>query len=134
RLGFHRTQELVGRSDLMKQTGGVGQIELEYLLKGVDITEAFEPEKLSEDHIGRAYRPRTSLTKIVSDEIYGLIEQGKSIAIFEDDKVTSVDRSLGTHLSGKLARAQYQNKMPAPFKLAKLHFTEASISCNVLGT
>ena len=133
RLGFHRTQELVGRSDLMKQTRGLDQIDLEYLLKGVEFTEAFEPEKLSEDHIGRAYRPRTSLTKIVSDEIYGLIEQGKSIAIFEDDKVTSVDRSLGTHLSGKLSRARYQNKMPAHFKLAKLHFTEGSISGNGLG-
>jgi glutamate synthase (NADPH/NADH) large chain len=133
RLGFHRTQELVGRSDLMKQTRGLDQIDLEYLLKGVEFTETFEPEKLSEDHIGRAYRPRTSLTKIVSDEIYSLIEQGKSIAIFEDDKVTSVDRSLGTHLSGKLSRAKYQNKMPAHFKLAKLHFTEGSISGNGLG-
>ncbi|MGH9835871.1 MAG: glutamate synthase-related protein, partial [Blastocatellia bacterium] len=90
RLGFHRTQELVGRSDLMRQTRGLDNIDLEYLLKGVEFAEAFEPEKLSEDHIGRAYRPRTSLTKIVSDEIYSLIEQGKSIAIFEDDKVTSV--------------------------------------------
>ncbi|HEV2666420.1 MAG TPA: glutamate synthase-related protein [Blastocatellia bacterium] len=133
RLGFHRTQELVGRSDLMRQTRGLDQIDLEYLLKGIEFAEAFEPEKLSEDHIGRAYRPRTSLTKIVSDEIYGLIEQGKSIAIFEDDKVTSVDRSLGTHLSGKLSRAKYQNKAPAHFKLAKLHFTEGSISGNGLG-
>ncbi len=133
RLGFHRTQELVGRSDLMKQTRGLDRIDLEYLLKGIEFTEAFEPEKLSEDHIGRAYRPRTSLTKIVSDEIYGLIEQGKSIAIFEDDKVTSVDRSLGAHLSGKLSRAKYQNKAPAHFKLAKLHFTEGSISGNGLG-
>jgi glutamate synthase (NADPH/NADH) large chain len=133
RLGFHRTQELVGRSDLMKQTRGLDQIDLEYLLKGIEFAEAFEPEKLSEDHIGRAYRPRTSLTKIVSDEIYSLIEQGKSIAIFEDDKVTSVDRSLGAHLSGKLSRAKYQNKAPAHFKLAKLHFTEGSISGNGLG-
>jgi glutamate synthase (NADPH/NADH) large chain len=133
RLGFHRTQELVGRSDLMRQTRGLDQIDLEYLLKGIEFAEAFEPEKLSEDHIGRAYRPRTSLTKIVSDEIYSLIEQGKSIAIFEDDKVTSVDRSLGAHLSGKLSRAKYQNKAPAHFKLAKLHFTEGSISGNGLG-
>ncbi|HEY8461989.1 MAG TPA: glutamate synthase-related protein [Blastocatellia bacterium] len=133
RLGFHRTQELVGRSDLMKQTRGLDQIDLEYLLKGVEFAETFEPEKLSEDHIGRAYRPRTSLTKIVSDEIFRLIEQGKSIAIFEDDKVTSVDRSLGTHVSGKLSRAKYQNNAPAHFKLAKLHFTEGSISGNGLG-
>jgi glutamate synthase (NADPH/NADH) large chain len=97
------------------------------------VQEAYEPEELREDHIGRAYRPRTSLTKIVSDEIYGLIEKGKAVAIFEDDKVTSVDRSLGTHLSGKLARAQAQQKMPAHFKRALLHFTEGSISGNGLG-
>ncbi len=133
RLGFHRTQELVGRSDLMKQTRERELIDLDYLLKGVEVTENYEPEKLSEDHIGRAYRPRTSLTKIVSDEIYGLIEHGKSIAIFEDDKVTSVDRSLGTHLSGKLAREQSRGKLPAHFKRAMLHFTEGSISGNGLG-
>jgi glutamate synthase (NADPH/NADH) large chain len=133
RLGFHRTQDLVGRSDLMKQTRDCDLIDLEYLLAGVEVAEAFEPEKLQEDQIGRAYRPRTSLTKIVSDEIYGLVEKGKSIAIFEDDKVTSVDRSLGTHLSGKLAREQYRGKLPAHFKRAMLHFTEGSISGNGLG-
>ncbi len=133
RLGSTRTQELVGKSHLMKQTRETDLIDLDYLLKGVEVAENYEPEKLSEDHIGRAYRPRTSLTRIVSDEIYHLIEQGKSIAIFEDDKVTSVDRSLGTHLSGKLARAKSEKKMPEHFERAELHFTEGSISGNGLG-
>ena len=133
RLGFTRTQDLVGRSDLMRQTRGLDLVDLEYLLKGVEVTETFEPEELREDHVGRAHRPRTSLTKIVSDEIYGLIEKGKSIAIFEDNKVSSVDRSLGTHLSGKLARAQFKGVVPAHFKRAILHFTEGAISGNGLG-
>ena len=134
RLGFTRTQDLVGRSDLMKQTRSLDSIDLEYLLSDVvEARDSFEPEELRDDHIGRAYRPRTSLTKIVSDEIYQLIEKGKSIAIFEDDKVSSVDRSLGTHLSGKLARAQASGKLPAHFKRAMLHFTEGSISGNGLG-
>jgi len=133
RLGYTRTQDLVGRSDLMKQTRGLDSIDLEYLLSDVGAKDSFEPEPLRDDHIGRAYRPRTSLTKIVSDEIYQLIEKGKSIAIFEDDKVSSVDRSLGTHLSGKLARAQASGKLPAHFKRAMLHFTEGSISGNGLG-
>ncbi len=133
RLGFTRTQDLVGRSDLMKQGRGLDVIDLEYLLKGVDVEESFEPEGLRDDHIGRAYRPRTSLTKIVSDEIYQLIEKGKSIAIFEDDKVSSVDRSLGTHLSGKLARVKAKGALPAHFKRAMLQFTEGSISGNGLG-
>lgn len=133
RMGFTRTQDLVGRSDLMKQTRGADMIDLEYLLKGVEIQESFEPEEMRDDHIGRAYRPRTSLTKIVSDELYQLIEKGKSIAIFEDDKVSSVDRSLGTHLSGKIARAQASGKLPAHFKRAMLNFTEGSISGNGLG-
>src|SRR5262245_45553670 len=133
RLGFHRTQDLVGRSDLMKQTRGLDLIDLEYLLAGVEVTEGFEPEKLREDHIGRSHRPRTSLTKLVSDEIWNLIEKGKSIAIYEDDKVSSVDRSLGTHLSGKLSREQYRGKKPAHFERAVLHFTEGAISGNGLG-
>lgn len=133
RLGFHRTQDLVGKSELMKQARGTDLIDLQYLLKGVELTESYEPEELREDHIGRSHRPRTSLTKLVSDEIWNLIEKGKSIAIYEDDKVSSVDRSLGTHLSGKLAREQYRGKMPAHFKRAMLHFTEGSITGNGLG-
>jgi glutamate synthase (NADPH/NADH) large chain len=133
RLGFTRTQDLVGRSDLMKQTRGLDFIDLEYLLKGLDLEESFEPEEMRDDHIGRARRPRTSLTKIVSDEIYQLIEKGKAIAIFEDDKVSSVDRSLGTHLSGKLARVRAKGTLPAHFKRAMLNFSEGSISGNGLG-
>lgn len=133
RLGFHRTQDLVGKSELMKQARGTDMIDLEYLLSGVELAESYEPEELREDHIGRSHRPRTSLTKLVSDEIWSLIEKGKSIAIYEDDKVSSVDRSLGTHLSGKLAREQYRGKMPAHFKRAMLHFTEGSITGNGLG-
>ena len=133
RLGFLRTQDLVGRSEFLRQNRGADMIDLEYLVSGVDTAETFEPEKMREDHIGRAYRPRTSLTKIVSDEIFNLIEQGKSIAIFEDDKVTSVDRSLGTHISGMISRARYQQKMPANFGVARLNFTEGSIAGNGLG-
>ena len=133
RLGFHRTQDLVGRAELMKQARGLDQIDLSYLLAGLEVPDHYEPEELREDHIGRSHRPRTSLTKLVSDEIWGLIEKGKAIAIYEDDKVSSVDRSLGTHLSGKIAREQARGKMPAHFKRAVLHFTEGAISGNGLG-
>jgi glutamate synthase (NADPH) large chain len=133
RLGFTRTQDLVGRSDLMKQTRGLDQIDLSYLLKGTELMENYEPEEMRVDHIGRSHRPRTALTKIVSDEIWSLIEKGKSIAIYEDDKVSSVDRSLGTHLSGKLAREKTRGKTLAHFERALLHFTEGAISGNGLG-
>ncbi|MFN0087639.1 MAG: glutamate synthase-related protein [Blastocatellia bacterium] len=133
RLGFHRTQDLVGRAELMKQTRGLDQIDLGYLLAGLELPDNYEPEELREDHIGRSHRPRTSLTKLVSDEIWRLIEKGKSIAIYDDNKVSSVDRSLGTHLSGKIAREQARGKMPAHFKRAMLHFTEGAISGNGLG-
>ncbi len=133
RLGYHRTQDLVGRSHMMKQTRGIDLIDLEYLLAGVEVTENYEPEELREDHIGRSHRPRTSLTKLVSDEIWSLVEKGKSISIYEDDKVSSVDRSLGTHLSGKLSREIYRGKMPEHFESALLHFTEGAISGNGLG-
>ena len=133
RLGFHRTQDLVGRSDLMKQTRGNDSIDLSYLLSGVDNSETYEPEELREDHIGRSHRPRTALTKLVTDEIWSLIERGKSISIYEDDKVSSVDRSLGTHLAGRLARAQTSGELPAHFKRALLNFNEGAITGNGLG-
>jgi glutamate synthase (NADPH/NADH) large chain len=133
RLGFHRTQDLVGRSDLMKQTRATDSIDLSYLLSGVDASETYEPEELREDHIGRAHRPRTALTRLVTDEIWGLIERGKSISIYEDDKVSSVDRSLGTHLAGRLSRAQYRGQLPTHFKRAVLNFNEGAITGNGLG-
>ena len=133
RLGFHRTQDLVGRSDLMKQARSLDSIDLSYLLSIGEGHEGYEPEELREDHIGRSHRPRTSLTKLVSDEIWHLIERGKSISIYEDDKVSSVDRSLGTHLAGKLSRAQYRGELPAHFKRAVLFFNEGAITGNGLG-
>jgi glutamate synthase (NADPH/NADH) large chain len=133
RLGFHKTQDLVGRCDLMKQVRGIGDIDLSELLDNEKAFETYQPEELREDHVGRAHRPRTSMTKMVTDEVYNLIEAGKAIAIFEDDKITSMDRSLGTHLSGKLARAQAQGKLPAHFRKAVLHCTEGSIAGNGLG-
>ena len=133
RLGFHRTQELVGRSDLLKQTRGNDSIDLSYLLSGVDVSETYEPEELREDHIGRAHRPRTALTRLVTDEIWRLIESGKSTSIYEDDKVSSVDRSLGTHLSGRLARAQSRGELPNHFRRAILNFNEGAITGNGLG-
>src|SRR4029453_15084395 len=44
RLGYTRTQDLVGRSDLMKQTRGLYSIDLKYLLSGVEAKDSFEPE------------------------------------------------------------------------------------------
>lgn len=133
RLGFQRTQELVGRSDLLRQARGQEMIDLSYLLSGVEVSEGYEPEKLREDHIGRSHRPRTSLTRLVTDEIWSLIERGKSISIYEDDKVSSVDRSLGTHLAGQLARARTRQELPAHFKRALLFFNEGAITGNGLG-
>jgi glutamate synthase (NADPH/NADH) large chain len=133
RLGFTRTQDLVGRSDLMKQTRGSDLIDLEYLLKGVELAETFEPEELREDHIGRAHRPRTSLTKIcLGRDARALIEKGKSIAIFEDDKVSSVDvRWVRTLPASSRAPSSRATCRPH-FKRAILHFTEGSISGNGL--
>ncbi len=133
RLGFNRTQELVGRSDLMKQVRGLGQIDLSYLLSGDEVADTYEPEELREDQIGRSHRPRTALTQLVSAEILSLIERGKAVSIYEDDKVSSVDRSLGTYLAGELARAKDRHQLPAHFKRAILFFNEGSITGNGLG-
>lgn len=133
RLGFYRTQDLVGRSELMKQTRGLDVLDLDFLLSGEGLSDNYEHEEIRDSHIGRAYRPRTALTKMVSDEIWNLIEKGKAISIYEDDKVSSVDRSLGTFLSGKLSREKFRGKLPASFEKAELHFTEGAISGNGLG-
>ena len=110
KLGFERTQDLVGRSELLKQVSHFDELELTEMLKPVDKylqEEAAQPVQGSLRLGGVPLRrPRNHLTTVISNMVMELVATGEKQVSFEDDKVSPVDRALGTHLTGALTRYQ----------------------------
>ena len=112
RLGFERVQDLVGRSDLLMQSSALQQVDLNKLLVPVQGYMAEQALPIAElaaltDGIGPLRRPRNHLTTVISNLVMETMAGGESQVSFEDDKVTPVDRALGTHLTGAMARHQH---------------------------
>ncbi|MBL8061492.1 MAG: hypothetical protein JNK32_00615 [Anaerolineales bacterium] len=112
KLGFESVQDIVGRSDLLLQASHHKQIDLtemlipaeEHLLAKPIPVSIPQHETLTIDR-GPLHRPRNHLTTVISNLIMESFTTYKQDAIlFEDDKVTPVDRALGTHLTGAMTR------------------------------
>jgi glutamate synthase (NADPH/NADH) large chain len=122
RLGFERTQDLVGRSDLLRQSTHQDRLDLREMLTPVvdymlaskplaskPVSEVLprEPEiQMETATVGRGplRRPRNHLTTVISNMVMETLAVGETYISFEDDKVTPSDRALGTHLTGALTR------------------------------
>ncbi len=112
KLGFDNLQDIVGRSDLLIQISHHEKIDLEEMLIPIGDFLLTKPipislpmnEMLTIDR-GPLHRPRNHLTTVISNlvmESFTTYRQDR--ILFEDDKVTPVDRALGTHLTGALTR------------------------------
>ncbi|HQX02367.1 MAG TPA: FMN-binding glutamate synthase family protein, partial [Anaerolineales bacterium] len=112
KLGFENSQDIVGRSDLLVQISHHEKIDLEEMLIPIGEFLMAKPipislpvnEMLTIDR-GPLHRPRNHLTTVISNlvmESFTTYRQDR--ILFEDDKVTPVDRALGTHLTGALTR------------------------------
>ena len=119
RLGFSRTQDLVGRSDLLVQRSHFEQLDLSELLQPVESGSLAVATAAQGSSNGRVVnptplrRPRNHLTTAISNLVMETFAAGESQVSFEDDKVTPVDRALGTHLTGALTRyQQHWNWLP----------------------
>ncbi|HWS85599.1 MAG TPA: glutamate synthase-related protein [Pyrinomonadaceae bacterium] len=148
RAGLSSTRELVGRVDLLEQVRGHDRLDLAWLL------EPEEPCALcvsaQEPTVGRARRSLTSLTRVISNSVTELAEEGKEVVYYDDSNVSSGDRALGTHLAGKLTRARLEQLFEGSgdgrsangngsgsatlgLKRAVLKFLEGSVPGNGLG-
>ncbi|HVN16798.1 MAG TPA: glutamate synthase-related protein [Anaerolineales bacterium] len=115
KLGFERAQDLVGRSDLLVQISYQEQIDLRDMLIPVDdylntkpIPVALPVHEMAVLDRGPLHRPRNHLTTVISNLVMENFTTYKQETIlFEDDKVTPVDRALGTHLTGALTRFRH---------------------------
>ena len=115
-LGFERTQDLVGRSDLLRQVSHFERLDLaemllpagEYLQPAASLSAASLPAVHTTNGAGGIplRRPRNHLTTVISNMVMETVAAGEDLVSFEDDKVSPVDRALGTHLTGALTRYQ----------------------------
>ena len=89
RLGFERTQDLVGRSDLLTQIGHEARLDLDDLLLPV---EAWQAQTRPKDQVVMGQRPlrrpRNSLTTVISTMVMEAALSGEEVVSFEDDKVS----------------------------------------------
>ncbi len=126
-LGFRRTQDMVGRSDLLYQKSLHRAVDLSYLLEPV----AYPYPAGTQEAPITLRRPLSYLTKLVSDLVVEAAENGQPVVEYEDSKATSADRALGTYLAGSLVRRRMANKLP-PFREARLKFTLGTVPGNGL--
>ena len=112
KLGFENSQDIVGRSDLLVQISHHEKIDLEEMLIPIGDYLMTKPiaislpvnEMITIDR-GPLHRPRNHLTTVISNLVMeSFTTHRQSAILFEDDKVTPVDRALGTHLTGALTR------------------------------
>ncbi len=107
RLGVARLQDLVGRVELLEQTSHFLQFNLhDVLMPGAGAS----PDRPA--GLVPLRRPRNHLTTVVSNLVMETLAGGEKIVAFEDDRVTPVDRALGTHLAGALTRYQQHWNWP----------------------
>ncbi len=112
RLGFKCAQDIVGRSDLLQQISHHGRIDLSEMLVTVDeylnskpIPVELPMHEMAMIDRGPLHRPRNHLTTVISNLVMeSFTNYRQDTVLFEDDKVTPVDRALGTHLTGALTR------------------------------
>ena len=106
-LGFRRTQDLVGRADLLEQAAGHEVVDLSPMLAPVPrhTRPRYEPG------VGRRLnRPRNSLTRLVAETILAAVEEGEQEITYDDEHVMAHDRALGTYLTGALARRRARSQ------------------------
>ena len=112
KLGFDNSQDIVGRSDLLLQISHHEKIDLEEMLVPTGDCLSSKPipislpvNEMATIDRGPLHRPRNHLTTVISNLVMESFTTYRQDAIlFEDDKVTPVDRALGTHLTGALTR------------------------------
>jgi glutamate synthase (NADPH/NADH) large chain len=102
KLGFARTQDLVGRAELLQQVRGIGRVDLAELTLPV----AWEtPAAVAAERA--PIRQCAPLTAVASVR---LAESGERMRVVERG-VTARDRMVGIHLAGDMARARVRERL-----------------------
>jgi glutamate synthase (NADPH/NADH) large chain len=143
-LGYERTQDLVGRSDLLVQAHGAANVDVHELIKPIDEMLDLEPLDLPGPEDDReaagliAARPIRMKAKEGSAKLAALaggIETGRVLEEDWDGATDSHDRVLGTELAGEIARGRiFEGAAPgSEDTLARLRFNSGSVGGQGLG-
>jgi len=104
-LGVARLQDLVGRSDLLRQYRFQERLDTTGLLRRAapqtETDHALEPRVIR--------KPLNYLTRLISDLAMARFAAGESMVHFAEEGVRSSDRAVGTYLAGALVR-QHQGE------------------------
>ena len=128
KLGVARTQDLVGRADLLEQVGMKETIDLDVLTRPVPTVQKRKPQP----GVGRLVtRPRNTLSKQITEVIASYAQGGETEMTYDDENVMAADRALGTHLCGALKRPGFPNV--SQLEAIHLTFSNSAIPGNGLG-
>ncbi len=127
RLGFRRTQDLVGKAELLVQQRGLEQLDLTDLL--APVAAGRQPRAVSDVRIIR--KPLNYLTSLISTLVTEAFEGPEDRVRYEDNSASSSDRAIGTHLAGTMVRGEREGRWPTE-KRALLQFRRRSIPGNGL--
>jgi glutamate synthase (NADPH/NADH) large chain len=128
KLGFRRTQDLVGRADLLVQARGTDRLDLVDLLA----PPAAGVMKAPESRVRIIRKPLNYLTSLVSGLVAEAFDRGEERVRYDDDNASSSDRAIGTHLAGAMVRGREEGRFTAGQETL-LHFRHDSIPGNGLG-
>ncbi len=128
KLGFQRSQDLVGQAQLLEQKRGMDRLDLDTLLAPV----ASLPASRGPDTVRIIRKPLNYLTSLISGLVTEAFSSGDERVHYNDDNASSSDRAIGTYLVGALLRARKEGRLDG-VREAVLHFRRDSIPGNGLG-
>jgi len=127
RLGFRRTQDLVGKAELLEQQRGHDCLDLKELLAPVEMSQ--EPRSVGDVRIIR--KPLNYLTSLISSLVTEAFDGPEDRVRYEDDSASSSDRAIGTYLAGTMTRGELEGRWPTK-KRVLLQFRRRAIPGNGL--
>ena len=127
KLGYRRTQDLVGHADLLVQNRGLDRLDLSHLLAPVAAGEV----RTDERKVRIIRKPLNYLTSLVSTLVTDAFGQGEQRVRYDDDTATSSDRAIGTYLAGAMVRGR-ESGLITPDQEALLAFRRDAIPGNGL--
>jgi glutamate synthase (NADPH) large chain len=108
-LGLRRTQDLVGRAELLQQVRGIGRVDLFELTAPV----AWEsPAAVAADRAPIRRVATNELTREIARVSAGRAQAGEASVSYTRTGVSAKDRILGTYLAGDVARAKVWGDPP----------------------
>lgn len=129
RLGFSRTQDMVGRVDLLYQARLHNAIDMAMLLDATRVSSS--PDIGCGTTCLPAHPPRSDVSRQIANHVMELVIAGQRQVTMSHEHMLSSERAIGTYLSGLIAREHVDDNYP-DFGEAHLVLNSGSVPGNGL--